>query len=948
MPARKNTDRSVKSGPARAAESPQSSGGPGDLQGRIDELKATLPPKQDWRSTDEQEINRRRVRALENPPTVRTLETDDKIHGVYEVVSAESGRVYQVEILDLAAGVFYSTSPDFATSGLGTCKHTEAVLFHLRRRFPRLYRRAGAAGPAGEAVVVRDDDLELHGFGGATVPRRLRLCLDRRGRRKSSCPPGKLAAAAGEAEGVRVSRQVGDWIESRRRAAERVELRREYEMKVRSGEFPAHETKLPLFPYQREGMLHLAFTERALIADEMGLGKTIQGIAAAALLRRMGKARRCLVVAPTSLKAEWEEQIAKFTDLECRLVYGGRGKRCATYREPAGFFTVVNYEQVRSDALDINAALRPDIVILDEAQRIKNWSSQTARAIKRLESRYAFVLTGTPIENRIDELYSIVEFLDPTIFGALFRFNREYHQLDDRGKPEGYRNLDRLRQKVAPILLRRRKSDVETELPDRSDENRFVELTEGQQSDYASCQDAVRRLIHRSRKRPLRFEEHQRLMGYLGQMRMLCDTQYILDGEIRVSPKLDELAAIFDEALADADTKIIVFSEWVRMLELIRDHLRARGTGFAWHTGKVPQTKRRAEINAFKQDPDCRVFLCTESGGSGLNLQNASLVINVDLPWNPAKLEQRIARAWRKGQRRPVQVINLVARGTIEHGMLETLALKQGLADGVLDGAGNLSEIKLKRGGQTFLTRLEQTLEVGKHHAVPKTTAPAVPADPARGLVEKTREAIGDRLLHGEEHFLDEQGASAVYLVVDAVDPTLEQAVNRAALACYPEAAERPEWLEEKIVLVDVESHRAFERLRRAGLVRSEARARRDLLDPAASGDAKPSLTPEQRARIAALAEKRDEQLKAAEALLAAGLAKLAAAHGREACLAAAGIASVRQGLTPPKTFDETRTEPHLGRLDDALRACATDFAEPDPEAETLKSRLDALRRQSA
>ena len=130
--------------------------------------------------------------------------------------------------------------------------------------------------------------------------------------------------------------------------------------------------------------------------------------------------------------------------------------------------------------------------------------------------------------------------------------------------------------------------------------------------------------------------------------------------------------------------------------------------GFAWHTGTVPQKRRRAEINAFKSDPLCRVFLSTDSGAAGLNLQNASVVINCDLPWNPAKLEQRIARAWRKHQTRPVTVINLVSENTIEHRMLGTLSNKQALADGVLDRMGDLKEIKLQSGRQAFLAKLQQ------------------------------------------------------------------------------------------------------------------------------------------------------------------------------------------------------------------------------------------------
>src|SRR5512137_388357 len=148
------------------------------------------------------------------------------------------------------------------------------------------------------------------------------------------------------------------------------------------------------------------------------------------------------------------------------------------------FFTIVNYEQMLADSLEVNQRLRPDVIVLDEAQRIKNWSTKTTRAIKRLRSRYAFVLTGTPIENRIDELYSLMDFLNPSLLGPLFRFNREYYEMDERGRPSGYRNLDLLHNRITPHMLRRRKADVETELPDRTDRNFFVPLSDEQQGEY--------------------------------------------------------------------------------------------------------------------------------------------------------------------------------------------------------------------------------------------------------------------------------------------------------------------------------------------------------------------------------------------------------------------------------------------------------------------------------
>src|SRR5438552_4288257 len=200
-------------------------------------------------------------------------------------------------------------------------------------------------------------------------------------------------------------------------------------------------------------------------------------------------------------------------------------------------------------------------------------------------------------------------------------------------------------------------------------------------------------------------------MQFLACMRMICDTPAILDPSCRVSPKLEELEGILGDLLEEPERKIIVFSEWERMLELVRELAAEMGVESAWHTGSVPQQRRRAEIVRFKQDPACRLFLSTDSGSVGLNLQVASAVVNVDLPWNPAKLEQRIARAWRKNQTRSVTVVNLVCEDSIEHQILHLLGAKKALADGVLDGEGDLKTLKMPNGRAAMIERMQAIMQ---------------------------------------------------------------------------------------------------------------------------------------------------------------------------------------------------------------------------------------------
>ena len=845
-----------------------------------------LPAAADWRTTDADEILRRQIRAREEKFLIHNTQTKHPVFSTFAVQSP-SGMTYYVETRAVKEKTVSCTCPDFRTSGLGTCKHTEAVWIWLRRRFKAMVKLAETKGSPYIDIVPCSGTLHIE-RNAAELPPGLRGLFDSQG--KLLGDPEEAVKKLSRSGKVRISQDVPLFLESCRRATERRALRREYETGVVEGRHPAQVTLHPLYPYQREGMLHLVFGERALLADEMGLGKTIQAIAACALLHHFGKAQRVLVVTPASLKAEWEEQIRRFTTLDMRIIYGSRTERLKYYTAPEpAFFTIVNYEQVVSDSLDINHHFRPDIVVLDEAQRIKNWATKTARAVKRLQSRYAFVLTGTPIENRIDELYSIVDFLDPSLLGPLFRFNREFYAFDEKGRPQDYQNLHKLREHVKPILLRRRKLDVETELPTRSDRNHFVQLTQPMRADYDEYKQSVCELLQIAERRPLTKKQQDLLMIMLGIMRMICDSPSIIKNhECQDCPKLDEIAKILDEVLEDPDVKIIIFSEWEGMLKKIRDHAIKHHIGFAWHTGSVPQQKRRAEILAFRQDPKCRLFLSTDSGGVGLNLQNASVVINCDLPWNPAKLEQRIARAWRKNQTRPVTVINLIAEHTIEHQMLATLALKSNLAQGVLDGSDeSLAQTKLKRGTDAHLTRLNQFLNT-KAPAAPLAKRPR-PTDPSLDFAERASQSLGSSLSHCQEAILPGDATPVLIAVVR----------NQTHSASLTAIFHDTEWRGNtpKLQILDESTWNTLQQLAALGIVTFNARAARPLVGDSPAPPPKPRLTPEQLQRIQDLRTFATKKQKVAAVLAAEGLEEEAAPHLIAATKAMAEAERIENGL---------------------------------------------------
>jgi SNF2-related domain/Helicase conserved C-terminal domain len=783
-----------------------------------------------WATSDEDEIERRRLRGIEEDIAVEPLEPEHGPFGSFRVRSG-SGEPYHVEIRSLGERVNSCECPDHQVNRLGTCKHVEATLHRLRRegesdladwaaRGPRraevyLDRRDGRlriAWPKGSRGRSKAHEL-LSPFFSAdgtlladplTAVPALRRELDR-------------AAPALRAK-IRLSCHLEPWLEDLRHGAERERARAAFLADVAEGKRSLDVVGVPLYPYQQEGMLHLAFAGRALLADEMGLGKTVQAIAACELLRRLHGIERVLVIAPASLKAEWEEQIAKFTGLSSLIVQGPRAARLRQYRERA-FFYLMNYEQVRPDRRDIDEILAPDVIILDEAQRIKNWQTKTADAVKRLSSRYAFVLTGTPIENRIDELYSIVQFLDPHVFGPLFRFNRDFYQLDEQGRPAGYKNLDEMHRRLRPVMLRRRKDEVEGQLPGRTVNTFFVAMAEEQAVRYDEYQGKVARLAAQARRRPLTKEELDKLQKWLACMRMLCDTPYILDSKCRLSPKLDELENILADLLEDGDHKIIVFSEWERMLELVRDLAERLELDFAWHTGSTEQGRRRKEIRRFKDDPQCRLFLSTDSGSVGLNLQVADVVINLDLPWNPAKLEQRIARAWRKHQIRAVQVINLVCEHSIEHRMLHLLEQKRTLAQGVVDGAGEVTEMALPSGRAAFLEKVGSLL--GEPVVGAKAAEPEQTEDPAERLRQDILARWSERLDLLEIHAAG-NGSPTVLAVVDRVDEAARGQITQSAAEHL--AAQSP-----RVEVLDRETYHAIQRLVEAGVLSLNAQGAKSL-----------------------------------------------------------------------------------------------------------------------
>jgi superfamily II DNA or RNA helicase len=644
----------------------------------------------------------------------------------FAVTNPQSGRTYRVAVRGLEPGVNYCSCPDFAVNALGTCKHVEWLLHKLQGK-----RGAKTAFKKGHKPSYSEVYVEY----GAR--RRVRF------RAGPSCPPTVLALAGRhfDHEGYLREDTVGDFEDFVRAARESGPDVRVYEDTLslvarlrddqnrrkavekqfggaKSRERMARLLKTTLYPYQREGALFAAKAGRCLLADDMGLGKTVQAIAAVEILAQTAGVERVLVVCPTALKYQWQQEAVRFAERTAGVIEGNRVARMAQYADET-FYKIASYDSVHRDQ-DLIARWQPDVVILDEAQRIKNWETRRAKSVKQIDSPYAIVLTGTPLENRLGELHSIMEFVDRHHLGPLYRFLHEHQHVDANGKVIGYRNLDKIKESLGAVLLRRRKKEVLQQLPERTDKHLFVEMTDAQWGIHESAREEVARIVAKWRRRGFLTEEEQRkLMIELQLMRMSCNSTYLVDKETDQGPKPDECLLLLDDLLEDTGNKVVVFSQWLGTHELIIRRLEAAGHGHAYYHGSLDGKARKMALDRFKSDPRCRVLLCTESGGVGLNLQHASVVINMDQPWNPAVLEQRIGRVHRLGQHRHVQVYHFISQGTIEHGMLDVLKFKTSMFEGVLDGGE--SEVFL---GGTKMKKFMETVESVSDHIPPAASTP--------------------------------------------------------------------------------------------------------------------------------------------------------------------------------------------------------------------------------
>ncbi|OQW97294.1 MAG: hypothetical protein BWK77_02115 [Verrucomicrobia bacterium A1] len=507
--------------------------------------------------------------------------------------------------------------------------------------------------------------------------------------------PGSFRLAGVYASYVRESLHALDGVDIEADAAWRAAIEKQ---SGRVGDVPVTiEEPLHSFlrPYQREGIAWLRSLEQCgfagLLADEMGLGKTVQTLAWLRMerLNPEARGRPALIVCPTSLIDNWAEEAARFTPtLKVQIIAGlDRHERWDAVDQAD--LLITSYALLRRD-LDRHLQHQFSVVVLDEAQHIKNRATRNAIAAKQLKAFHRLVLTGTPMENSVTDLWSIVDFLMPGYLGTADGFRRRYEQPVMQGAEEGEAALVRLRRKLRPFLMRRMKRDVARELPPKIERIAHCTLTGDQQRVYKEILDSSRRRIADMVAERGFDRSRMEILRTLLRLRQVCCHLDLLRMEGLKSEfpsaKMDLLFELLDEAL-DGGHRVLLFSQFVSMLTILRAEMERRQWRYCYLDGATQD--RLSVVKQFNGDRGIPVFLISlKAGGTGLNLVGADMVVHYDPWWNPAVENQATDRAYRIGQKRTVYSVKLIARDTVEERVVAMQRRKQQLIDAAVEAGG--------------------------------------------------------------------------------------------------------------------------------------------------------------------------------------------------------------------------------------------------------------------
>ncbi len=610
--------------------------------------------------SDEEAVRRYERQMREHRAQVEAYEVtvlDDRVDGSYRVQGSTG--VYLIDIVDGSGEVDSCTCPDFLTNDLGTCKHLEAVRRAIARS--RLLREAYEALPARPerpmvAVEVR---------GGLRLVKRgpwTQSSLRKAGWRQETdghlvpLVPAALTSPPANVGVVHAAAPVQARLAARAQLAAR---RERVKQAIAEGRLHLDRLTTTLWPFQREGAAHLVAQGRAMLADDLGLGKTVQALAACEALCAHGEADRVLVVAPASVVDGWAREVEQRTG-SAPLKLGGDGAALKAGLGSAARYKIASYELVLRHA-DAFAALQPDVLVLDEAQRAKNFRARTAAVLRGIRSRFLFALTALPLDRHLDDLYALVQLVEPDLLSPLWRFNFTYYEQDARGRITAYKNLSRLRLLLAPLLVRRRKEEVAAQLPALTRQTRTTPLMPEQRSRSHEALGALAQAL-----RPAS-PDGSALTTHLAQARAACADPSLLepDDETVASPKLDELEQLVEEIVQQGPHRVLVFAEHAEPLRRAAARLERLGLSTIVLDRAQEEARRHLLSRRVTGHAEALVVLLTDTACARLELPAVTYHVHLDVPLGPGQLARRTAVGQRPGQRGLTEVF-LSADGGVE------------------------------------------------------------------------------------------------------------------------------------------------------------------------------------------------------------------------------------------------------------------------------------------
>lgn len=441
-----------------------------------------------------------------------------------------------------------------------------------------------------------------------------------------------------------------------------------------------------LMPHQRVCLAFMLKRKIGLNGGEMGTGKTFPSIVCAKHLYDTQQARDCLVVCISTAKYNWAKEIDKQVNGATYTIIEGPPKTRAELYAASTNFKIVNYELLRNDIDDMLFERVFDCIIVDEIHRIRGYKSKQTKALYALgeKAKYRFGLTGTPLQNHLTDLHSVMRFIHPTLLGDWFHFDQRYCVKGYFGGTESYRRLDEVHNKLKTIMFRRMLKDVKKDLPDKVYNDIYIEMGTKQRKFY---RDVCSQILESANEDVEEKVRQGNILANLTYLRESCDSTELIDPEVQESAKLDELKKILPELIENGH-KVVVFTQWEKMAKIIERELTEIGIQSIHLHGGIRTTGgvREAMIEEFAASRTKNVFIMTTAGAESINLQMADYMVLFDLPFNPSVIAQIEGRLHRIGQESTVNIIKLIIQNSIEDRVLEILKAKTNLFREVIDG----------------------------------------------------------------------------------------------------------------------------------------------------------------------------------------------------------------------------------------------------------------------